>query len=253
MKVIKIVSLVISIFLFPSVSLSAESVYFFHNDHLGTPQEMTDMDQNVVWRAGKDPFGDGEVEVASIDNNLRFPGQYYDEETGLHYNWNRYYDPRTGRYITSDPIGLIGGINTFGYVDANPLKYIDPNGYAKTARPSPYSRINRRAEKIRRKMQSLRDRMKNTQDRMNNDINNLQNSGEQFRDEIDNFKDALDEVGDLNDELNRLDNYVSKECVEWDCPWDPDRNQCTGPAGPGMSPIRAPSSGCRCKREVFAD
>ena len=59
---------------------------------------------------------------------VRFPGQYYDSETQLHYNWNRYYDPRIGRYITSDPIGLRGGLNTFGYVYSNPLGLIDPTG-----------------------------------------------------------------------------------------------------------------------------
>ena len=57
-----------------------------------------------------------------------FPGQYYDQETGLHYNYFRYYDPSTGRYITSDPIGLAGGLNTYGYVYSNPLVYFDPDG-----------------------------------------------------------------------------------------------------------------------------
>ena len=63
--------------------------------------------------------------------NLRFPGQYYDDETGLHYNYFRYYDPSTGRYITSDPIGLQGGLNTYGYVDGNPVNWFDEYGLAK--------------------------------------------------------------------------------------------------------------------------
>lgn len=110
------------------VVFAAEQIYFFHNDHLGTPQELTDMDQNVVWRAGKDPFGDAAPLVEVVENNLRFPGQYYDEESGFHYNWNRYYDPGTGRYITSDPIGLVGGVNTFSYGYSNPTKNVDRTG-----------------------------------------------------------------------------------------------------------------------------
>ena len=57
-----------------------------------------------------------------------FAGQYFDEETGLHYNYFRYYDPQTGRYTQSDPIGLIAGPNTYGYAHQNPLIYLDPLG-----------------------------------------------------------------------------------------------------------------------------
>ena len=67
---------------------------------------------NVVWKAAYDPFGEAQVDPSStVTNNFRFPGQYYDEESGLHYNWHRYYDPRTGRYVTADPIGIEGGEN----------------------------------------------------------------------------------------------------------------------------------------------
>ncbi len=84
----------------------------------------------IVWSAEYDAFGRTTVDISSTitQQPLRFPGQYYDEETGLHYNWNRYYDPDTGRYITSDPIGLGGGLNTYGYAMQNPINLIDPTG-----------------------------------------------------------------------------------------------------------------------------
>ena len=66
---------------------------------------------------------------SAVDNlNLRFPGQYYDQESGLHYNYFRDYDPNTGRYIESDPIGIEGSLNTYSYVEANSIRYIDPEG-----------------------------------------------------------------------------------------------------------------------------
>ena len=107
---------------------SESHIYFVHNDHLGTPQTMTDLDQNIVWQADYTPFGQATILTQTIENNIRFPGQYYDEETNLHYNYFRYYDPTLGRYITSDPIGLAGGINTFGYVGGSPLGATDPLG-----------------------------------------------------------------------------------------------------------------------------
>jgi RHS repeat-associated protein len=106
------------------------SIYYYHNDHLGTPLAMTDAEGNIVWKAAYDPFGQAHVDPAStVTNNFRFPGQYYDEESGLHYNWYRYYDPRTGRYLTADPVGIQGGTNhLYGYVENNPILFIDPKG-----------------------------------------------------------------------------------------------------------------------------
>jgi len=70
-------------------------------------------------------FGRAEITLAKISNNLRLPGQYFDKETGLHYNFQCYYDPDTGRYITVDPIGLRGGINLYAYVGGNPITRSD--------------------------------------------------------------------------------------------------------------------------------
>jgi RHS repeat-associated protein len=104
------------------------NVYYVHNDHLGTPQVMTDENATVVWRATYDPFGKALVTVSASELNVRFPGQYFDQETGLHYNHYRYYDPEIGRYLMADPIGLHGGLNTYIYALNNPVFYTDPLG-----------------------------------------------------------------------------------------------------------------------------
>ncbi|WGZ96377.1 MAG: polymorphic toxin-type HINT domain-containing protein [Candidatus Thiothrix putei] len=101
---------------------------YYLNDHLGTPQQVVTASGTVLWDASYTPFGQASVNTKTITNNLRLAGQYYDAETGLHYNYFRYYDPEIGRYITSDPIGLAGGINTYAYVGGNPLYWIDPLG-----------------------------------------------------------------------------------------------------------------------------
>jgi len=100
-----------------SANANAESqLYFVHTDHLGTPQVVTDKNQNVVWKGEYTPFGEVKEVVNTLGQNVRFPGQYYDAETGLYYNYFRDYDPSIGRYIESDPIGLMGGLNTYTYV-----------------------------------------------------------------------------------------------------------------------------------------
>ena len=110
------------------------SLFFVHNNPSGTPQALTDENGKVVWTAKTAPFGATEVDEdpdgngRSISFNIRAPGQYYDRDTGFHYNYFRQYDPRTGRYITSDPIGLYGGTNTYTYANNNPGRYIDPFG-----------------------------------------------------------------------------------------------------------------------------
>lgn len=102
--------------------------YFYHNDHLGTPQTVTDAAGTVVWAADMGAFGGMNITTQTIVSNLRFPGQYYDQESGLSYNWHRYYDAVTGRYVEADPIGLEGGINRWGYVYDLPTNMVDSWG-----------------------------------------------------------------------------------------------------------------------------
>ncbi|MNE00815.1 putative deoxyribonuclease RhsC [compost metagenome] len=102
--------------------------YYFHTDQVGTPQELTDAEGHVVWRAYYKAWGGLEALSPNlVEQNLRFQGQYHDRETGLHYNTFRYYDPMVGRFTTQDPIGLSGGINLYAYAP-NPLSWIDPLG-----------------------------------------------------------------------------------------------------------------------------
>ena len=111
------------------VDVSSGTMYYYHNNHLGTSVLMTDNTGTVVWEGEYKPFGEAEVNPNStVVNNFRFPGQYYDTETGLHYNYHRYYDPGTGRYLRPDPIELVGGINLFTYCLNNPISATDPYG-----------------------------------------------------------------------------------------------------------------------------
>lgn len=110
---------------------TTDTLAYLHTDQLNTPRLATNAARSIVWRHDGNAFGDSAI-TGSITVNLRFPGQYYDAETKLHYNHHRYYDPRIGRYVTSDPIGLEGGLNTYAYVDNNPTGWIDADGLSKT-------------------------------------------------------------------------------------------------------------------------
>jgi len=107
----------------------SEQIIYLYTDHLMTNRLATDQNQAVVWRWEGEAFGETAAqELGGVSVNLRFPGQYFDGESGWFYNYYRYYDPKTGKYITSDPIGLQGGLNTYGYVSQNPLRFTDPFG-----------------------------------------------------------------------------------------------------------------------------
>ncbi|MCL4557449.1 MAG: RHS domain-containing protein [Deltaproteobacteria bacterium] len=156
---------------------TGEQVYYYHLDHLGTPIEMTDQSQNVVWQASYDPFGQATISTATITNNIRFPGMYSDSETGLYYNINRYYYPSIGRYIEPDPIlqpmvfaklntGSIFNellvffaanpqqLNEYLYTMNNPVNQIDPFGrqntttYMPPPNPSPSQTLPTQGPKV---------------------------------------------------------------------------------------------------------
>jgi RHS repeat-associated protein len=114
------------------------TVYYVHADHLNSPRMITrSSDNSIMWRWDTDPFGTAVPNqnpsgLGTFVYNLRFPGQYYDVETGLNYNVARDFDAQTGRYVESDPMGLMGGeTNTYAYVGGNPVWYFDLLGLIK--------------------------------------------------------------------------------------------------------------------------
>ncbi len=115
----------------PLAKLDGGNTYYYHSDHLGTPQKMADSSGVVRWAVDYKPFGEASIDqtVTTITNNLRFPGQYYDVETGLHQNGSRDYS-LIGRYIEADPVGIQSGKNhLYVYVENNPILFTDPFGY----------------------------------------------------------------------------------------------------------------------------
>ncbi|WP_438301107.1 RHS repeat-associated core domain-containing protein [Pseudomonas sp. NMS19W] len=112
--------------------------FYYQLDHLGTPQELTDYSGDIVWSTKYSAYGKvTSLELATddyLDQPLRFQGQYFDAESGLHYNRHRYYDPDVGRYLTPDPVKLAGGLNQYRYVP-NPTGWVDPLGLSCTCPP----------------------------------------------------------------------------------------------------------------------
>jgi RHS repeat-associated protein len=123
---------------FPVSITTGNNTYYIHSDHLDTPLFLTDSSGTTVWTGTAEPYGktivdeDPDGDGVSITFNFRFPGQYYDHESELHYNYARYYDPATGKYISADPIGLISDdINLYRYARNNPVGISDIFGLGK--------------------------------------------------------------------------------------------------------------------------
>jgi RHS repeat-associated protein len=151
--------------------------YAVHADHLNTPRRLTGSNNQVVWQWAFSAFGQeppttpdkrftnastkpstGTTTAAAVTYNLRYPGQVYDAESKLHYNYHRTYDPQTGRYTQPDPIGLDGGWNRYSYVEGNPLSFVDPDGLQQRApppRPNPNLISNVQANNLITQIQQI--------------------------------------------------------------------------------------------------
>lgn len=197
----------------PLAQINADnSITYLHTDHLGTPRIGSDANGVQVWAWDSDAFGVGAA-TGNVTVPLRFAGQYYDDESGLHYNWNRYYNPETGRYISSDPTGLSGGLNTFAYVSANPIMYVDPEGLkslrinpsrGERVRASSYNRSQARRE-ARRQVEAIAE------------LRRVQGKLEMTREEL---KQLIEEI---YQNLIKLIEKAKQEgrlfvCLDKDCP-----------------------------------
>ena len=107
---------------------AAPALYYVLTDHLERPIMMTDESRNIVWQASYLPYGEVRTITGSATLNQRFPGQWFQIETGLSYNWHRHYDPTTGRYLRPDPLGMPDGPSRWAYVGNSPLMKVDPEG-----------------------------------------------------------------------------------------------------------------------------
>jgi RHS repeat-associated protein len=110
------------------VNTPTPALLMVHADHLGRPLRLTDATRATVWAASYDPFGQPVSITGAVEQNLRFPGQYFLLETGLSYNWHRVYDPATGRYTQPDPLRFVDGPSVYGYATASPMMRVDPEG-----------------------------------------------------------------------------------------------------------------------------
>jgi len=110
------------------VNTASPQLYYVHTDHINRPIRMSTTAKVMVWQAEWDPWGGVQSLTGSLAQNLRFPGQWFQIETGLHYNWHRHYDPSIGRYTQPDPLGFVDGPSVYAYAKSSPQDNVDPDG-----------------------------------------------------------------------------------------------------------------------------
>ncbi len=107
---------------------AAPATYYVHTDHLHRPIRMSNAAKSIVWSAEYQPWGAVQSLSGALTLDLRFPGQWFQLEAGLHYNWHRHYDASLGRYTQPDPLGFVDGPSVYGYAGGSPYRYVDPSG-----------------------------------------------------------------------------------------------------------------------------
>lgn len=123
----------------PIAVIEGGVVSFVRADHIGRPVYATNASGVKVWTASYNPFGGVTTSTGTVPT-ARFPGQWFQSESGLHQNWMRDYDPTTGRYLQADPLGLVDGASVYGYVLQNPGRWVDPRGESANLTPQPNSK-----------------------------------------------------------------------------------------------------------------
>ncbi len=160
-----------------------------------------------------------------------YAGGIYDQQTKLTKFDYRDYQAETGRFIQSDPIGLSGGLNIYGYIEQSPLIDIDPEGLKRSGGRK-NARIDRNNEALRRQQQS-------TKDRINNLLNKAENTKNKLDESLDNLSEQLDNLN------NQLHPQFPTSCTTWVCPWDEPEMSC--PSSPSAAPTPSAMNGCRCE------
>lgn len=196
----------------PVATVRGSSIFYVHTDHLNAPKKVTrPSDNGVRWSWDRDPFGTTTVNenpagLGTFSYNLRLPGQFYDSETGLNYNYFRDYDPAIGRYIQSDPAGLRDGVNTYAYAGSNPSSFIDVLGLSKHDPSSQY------CQDLRKKIENVRKDLEKRYDELRSNLQELPQRigpGEKLADTVRGHRTLIN-IHTQN--LRRLEDKYDAEC-----------------------------------------